>query len=174
MNLYGISVYFGHQIGSSLGPFLCTLLRCGSFLWYSSLLKHLSFMQRCFSLIGAIALIVLKVRYVTLGLLYQAFTSVKLQEQCSPKLPLGSLVLTLFWALVALFLIYLITVTLGITGLIQFRVLISFDVWHLDVGSTLTGLQQVLLQESSSCFRLRELGSERWKSVWSISLFYCL
>ena len=48
-------------------------------------------------------------------------------------------------ALLAFPLIYLIIVTLGITGLIQIRVLIIFDVWHLDVGSNLNGLQHASL-----------------------------
>jgi len=49
------------------------------------------------------------------------------------------------------------------------RARINSGVWHLDVGSSLYGRYGYRNKESSSYYTLRELGSERCKSVWSIS-----
>jgi len=64
-----------------------------------------------------------------------------------------------------------IKVTLGITGLCTIRALINFDGWHLDVGSVHLSVGNITYSQGSSPYIWsRELGSERCKSVWSISL----
>jgi len=65
-----------------------------------------------------------------------------------------------------------IRVTLRITGSRTARALIKLGVWHLDVGSNcITSATGFLLGELI-LLRLRELGSERCKSVWSISFAF--
>ena len=66
---------------------------------------------------------------------------------------------------------YQIKATQGITGFIFWLAHIKFRVWHLDVGLSFPKCCSLdSWWECSSQFKVRELGSKRCKSVWSLSV----